>query len=324
MTPEAGSIQDDHALRAVSLNDLRALQIFVAVVETQSVTKAALRLGITPSTVSKKLKELEAQTGSRLLSRSTRKMSVTESGMLLYEHSIRIVEEILSAEAAISGAGTSVSGKLKVVAPAVFGAVHVAPHVASFLRAFPDIQLELDLSTQVTDMVREGTDVAVRIVSSNAVEANMRVISRNLRVLCAAPAYLAEYGTPMDAGDLANHRCLMTNRGVALDHWPLLLNGSIQRTRLSGPLTSDNAAVIRQATLDGLGVALLGLSLVADDLAAGRLRNLLPESVVQESLIVAATAHRKLVPRRVTAFIEHLVTAIGDPPLWERQRVLPS
>jgi DNA-binding transcriptional LysR family regulator len=308
------------ASKALVLNDLKALEIFASVVETQSVTKAAHRLGVTPSTVSKKLTELEACTGSRLLSRSTRRMSVTESGVLLYEHSIKILEEIEAAELAISGESTSPSGKVKVAAPAVFGVEHVAPHVASFLKKFPDIRLELDLSPQVTDMVESGTDAAVRIVSSHAMEANMRVICRNLRVLCAAPSYLAERGTPTRPDDLVKHRCLVTNRGMALDHWPLVLDGSIQRPRLSGPLTSDSSAVLRRATIDGLGISLLGLSLIADDLKQGRLCEVLPEAVVQESFIVAATAHRRFVPKRVMVFIEHLKAAIGETPTWERQR----
>jgi DNA-binding transcriptional LysR family regulator len=303
--------------KALILNDLRALEIFVAVVETQGVTKAARRLGLTPSTVSKKLGELEASTGSRLLSRSTRKMSVTDSGVLLYEHSLRIIEEVESAEAAISQEGSSPSGKLKVAAPAVFGVMHVAPHISGFLKSYPNIRLELDLSAQVTDLVKDGTDIAVRIVSSQGMEANMQVIARNIRVLCAAPSYLEARGIPRCRSDLPNHNCLVTNRGMALDHWPLISNGETQRHRLSGSLTSDNSAVLRQIALDGLGIALLGLSVVAGDLKEGRLLEVLPGTVVQESSIVAATAHRRFIPKRVQLFIDHLKSAIGNPPTWE-------
>jgi len=310
-TPPAGKL--------LVLNDLKALEIFVSVVETQSVTKAATRLGITPSTVSKKLKELEDRTGSRLLSRSTRKMSVTQSGVLLYQHSVKIIDEIESAEVALSGTAQLPSGKVKVAAPAVFGVAHVARHMASFLRKFPNIRLELDLSPRVTDMVEDGTDVAVRIVSSAAMEANMQVLCRNLRVLCAAPSYLADRGTPRYPDDLVQHSCLVTARGSALDHWPLMQDGTVRRPRLAGPLTSDSSAVLRQATLDGLGISLLGLSLVADDLKQGRLREVMTDAVVQESFIVAATVHRKFVPKRVQVFIEHLMIAIGDPPTWEKE-----
>ncbi len=308
--------------KALILNDLKALEIFVSVVETQSVTKAAHRLSLTPSTVSKKLGELEARTGSRLLNRSTRKMSITDSGALLYEHSIKILEEIESAEIAISGETTAASGKLKVAAPAVFGVAHVAPHVGGFLQAYPDIHLELDLSPQVTDMVKDGTDVAVRIISSHAMEAGMYMLCRNLRVLCAAPDYLKKRGAPLDPAELVNHSCLVTNRGMALDHWPLLLNGVIQRPRLSGPLTSDSSAVLRQAALEGLGIALLGLHLVADDLRQGRLCEVLREVVPQESFIVAATAHRRFVSKRVQVFIDYLKGAIGDPPSWEKDHAM--
>jgi DNA-binding transcriptional LysR family regulator len=169
-------------------------------------------------------------------------------------------------------------------------------------------------------MVKSGTDVAVRTVSSQAMEAGMRVLCRNLRLLCAAPSYLEAHGAPRVPDDLVRHNCLVTNRGMALDHWPLISNGSIQRPRLAGPLTSDSSAVLRQATLDGLGIALLGLAVIADDLKEGRLVEVLPESVVQESFIVAATAHRRFVPKRVKVFIDYLKAAIGDPPSWEKGR----
>jgi DNA-binding transcriptional LysR family regulator len=226
--------------RMLILNDLKALEIFNSVVEAQSVTKAAHRLGITSSTVSKKLGELEARMDCRLLNRSTRGMSMTESGALLYEHSMKIISEVEAAEAAIFGESSTPSGKIKIAAPSVFGAMHVAPHVAGFLKSFPKISVELDLSAKLTDMVEDGTDVAVRIISSNAIEANMRKLARNLRLLCAAPSYLRDHGTPDTPGDLAQHSCLMTNRGMALDHWPLVENGEVSRPRLTGPLTSDS------------------------------------------------------------------------------------
>ena len=305
--------------RLSPLADLKAVEVFVSVIETQSLTKAARRLGIGVSTVSKKLSELEARAEARLLNRTTRKLYVTEMGKRLYERCLKITDEIEKAETELWEQSRAPSGRLRIAAPVVLGRTQIAPLLTPFLRRYPEIQIELALSPRTADLIEEGIDVAIRLVRADQIEHGMQRICPNQRVFCAAPGYLQECGEPTDPGTLSEHACLIARTNDTFDNWPYARGRSVGSVRVSGPLVSDNVDVIRQAAIDGLGIAYLGLSLVAPDLQAGRLQQVLKGHAVQDSLIVALLPHVDFVPLRAAAFIDFLRERFGKTPPWEEQ-----
>ncbi|KKC23924.1 LysR family transcriptional regulator [Sphingomonas sp. SRS2] len=300
------------------LSDLKALEIFVAIVETQSITNAARRLGITPSTVSKKLAELEGRTESQLVNRSTRRMAVTLTGKLLYDHGVKIIEQIETAERDIWQETHSPHGKLTVAASAEFGKLQIAPHLAEFLQQNPGIELAFDLSPRFTDVIEQGTDLAIQIKSPAKLTPEMIIIARDRQVFCASPAYIERYGAPATASELVARTCLLPTSHGPPSHWPALIEGKKSHIAISGPLTSNSSTVLRTAALDGLGIAMLGLSHVAPELKNGHLIEILPGSLFDEAIIVAIVSNRNFIPRRVRLFIDFLKDVIGDPPKWER------
>ena len=301
------------------LADLKAIEVFVSVIETQSLTKAARRLGIGVSTVSKKLSELEARAETRLLNRTTRNLYVTEMGKRLYERCLKITDEIEKAETELWEQSRSPSGRLRIAAPVVLGRTQIAPLLTPFLRRYPEIHAELALSPRTADLIEEGIDVAIRLVRADRVEHGMQQICPNRRVFCASPDYLQEHGEPGDPGALSEHACLIARTDDTFDRWPYIKGRNVGSMRVSGPLISDNVDVLRQAALDGLGIAYLGLSLVAPDIRAGRLRQVLDDYVVQDSLIVALLPHVDFIPQRVNVFIAFLRERFGKTPSWEEQ-----
>ena len=305
--------------RLSPLADLKAVEVFVSVIETQSLTKAARRLGIGVSTVSKKLSELEARAEARLLNRTTRKLYVTEMGKRLYERCLKITDEIEKAETELWEQSRAPNGRLRIAAPVVLGRTQIAPLLTPFLRRYPDIRVELALSPRTADLIEEGIDVAIRLVRSDQVEHGMQRICPNRRVFCASPGYLREHGEPAHPDALSGHACLVALTNEAFDRWPYVRGRSVGSVRVSGPLVSDNVDVLRQAAIDGLGVAYLGLSLVAPDLQAGRLRQVLNGHAVQDSLIVALVPHVDFVPQRAAVFIAFLRERFGNTAPWEEQ-----
>ena len=299
------------------LADLKAIEVFVSVIETQSLTKAARRLGIGVSTVSKKLSELEARAETRLLNRTTRNLYVTEMGKRLYERCLKITDEIEKAETELWEQSRAPSGRLRIAAPVVLGRTQIAPLLTPFLRLYPEIQVELALSPRTADLIEEGIDVAIRLVRADQVEHGMQRICPNRRVFCASPSYLQKHGAPGDPTALPGHACLIARTNDTFNRWPYIKGRTVGSMRVSGPLVSDNVDVLRQAAIDGLGIAYLGLSLVAADLRAGRLQQVLEGYAVQDSLIVALLPHVDFVPQRAKVFIAFLRERFGETPSWE-------
>lgn len=303
--------------RLSPLADLRAVEIFVTIVETKSFTKAARRLGIGISTVSKKLTELEARSEVRLVNRTTRSLFITDMGKRLYERCLKITDEMEKAETELWEQSRAASGRLRIAAPVVLGRTQVAPLLTPFLRRHPSIQVELLLSPRTADLIEEGIDVAIRLVRPDAIEHGMIRICQNRRAFCASPAYLLEFGEPTNPVELSRHACLTAKTNEMFERWPFTRGRRVETVRVSGPLVSDNVDVIRQAARDGLGVAYLGLSLIAPDLRDEGLREILRGHAVQNSWIVAVLPHGDFVPHRVQVFIDLLKQQFGDVPPWE-------
>ena len=197
------------------LKDLTSLRVFARVVELQSFSEVARRSGVTPATISKHVSSLEGQLGARLVNRTTRRLFITEAGQRLYEHCVRIMQELDQAEAEVAEVRGEPAGPLRVTAPMLFGLLRIAPRLPEFARQYPKVSIDLDLSVEKIDLFQERIDVAVRI--AEAIDPGLVAfrLAPYRRVFCASPAYLAAHGTPRTPEDLAHHNCLVS-RGPRL------------------------------------------------------------------------------------------------------------
>ncbi|MBZ4332308.1 LysR family transcriptional regulator [Corallococcus interemptor] len=293
-------------------DEVMPLHVFVRVVEDGGFSAAARRLGLTPSAVSKQVAHLESRLGARLLRRTTHHVSLTEAGRVFHEHCRRVLAELEDAALSVTALDEAPRGLLRIAAPAVLGEVHVGAMAAAFQAAHPEVRVDLDASDRLVDLVEEGFDVAIRI--ADALE-DSTLVARRLgpeqRLLCASPAYLQRRGTPRTPEALLEHDCLTFKRGHTPMAWQLEGPDGGHRLRVSGPFQSNNNLILRQAALQGRGIANLPGYLVLDDLRAGTLVTLLPRAPVAGRSIFLVHPHRRLIPAKVRAFTEFCVHAFA-------------
>lgn len=289
-------------------------QLFILVAEGGSLSAAARTLRISPAMVSKRLQRLENRMGVTLVHRTTRRLALTEAGTRFRDDLAAILATLGEAEARVTGTRGTAAGPLRVSAPTSFGRLHVAPHLAGFLRTCPAVQLTFDLSDGFVDLLGERVDCAIRIAAEvpGAVVAKRLATSR--RVLCAAPAYLAEHGIPARTGDLERHRLL-----AAAGQMPWrLVSGARSVTIMRDTWVATNSSeMVRELALGGVGVALRSVWDVGDALREGRLVRVLPDwEGSQDVGIYAVHLRSAAVPPAVNAFVDFLRGTI-DQAGWE-------
>src|SRR5215471_4210895 len=189
------------------MDRLAAIQVFAQVVESGSFAKAAERLGLSTSATSRLIAELEQHLATRLLNRTTRKVSLTESGRAFYERAVQLLADLEEAEQEAGRAAVVPRGTIKLATSAAFGVRHVAPAIAAFLARHPEVKFDVSLSERIIDLVEEGFDVGVRIGSTGSDNLVARKLGETRVVPCAAPAYLAARGAPKTPEDLEKHNC---------------------------------------------------------------------------------------------------------------------
>ena len=239
----------------ISLENVR---IFMRAVETGSFSAAGRKLRLSPSVVSYRIQLLEDHLNSRLLTRTTRSMSLTEAGRVFFDRCLEVVEAVERAEASVAlEAGASPRGHLHVTAPLGLGRRVIAPMLARYRELQPHTEVRLRLSDHLLDLVQEGVDVAIRIARMEDSSFTLRKIADVRRVLCASPAYLERRGAPPSPQDLADHDCLLLRfPGSQQFRWTLEADGEAVTVPVAGPLDADDGDVLTQWALDGLGIVL--------------------------------------------------------------------
>lgn len=293
--------------------------VFAKVAELKSLSKAGRELRLSTAVVSNRIAKLEKEHGVRLLNRTTRRVNVTAEGEIFYEHCTRILEEIAAIETSIGSRSETLRGPITVTAPAGFGRRHVAPLLPHFAEENPGLQVRLHLTDRLTDVIAEGTDVAIRIADLKQYSFIAKKLANNSRSIIASPDYLAEHGAPETPDDLLTHNCLLLRfPGSQQYQWTLQSSNGEQRTlQVSGNLDSDNGEVITDWCLNGAGLAIKSRWEVIEHLREGRLVEVLPEWRPPGHAIYALYPHSKLMPPRVRAFIDFLAKSYGPKPSWE-------
>jgi DNA-binding transcriptional LysR family regulator len=282
------------------------MEVFARVVEKGGFSTAARSLDLTPSAVSKLISRLEARLGTRLFVRTTRALTLTEEGEAYHRAALRIVQELNDADQTVVGG--KIRGRLCVSSSLPFGRQFIAPAIPSFLERYPEVLIDLSLTDQVIDLVAQRTDVAIRTGQLSESGLMARKLAQSRMVVCAAPSYLARKGTPQTPSDLKNHDCLTFNFRRSSSGWPFLEAGREQRQAITGNLQLNNGDTLREMALAGAGIARLAVFHVALDVQAGALLPLLePYNPGDLELMHAVYVGGGNVPRRVRAFIDHLL-----------------
>lgn len=288
--------------------------LFVRVVETGSISAAARALRLSPAMVSKRLARLEARLGTRLAHRTTRRLVTTEAGQRFYEDLIRILAAASEAEARVAGHGAP-GGRLRVTAPTSFGRMHVAPCIKPFLDNHPRIAFEFDLSDGFVDLIGGRYDLAIRI--GGTVDANLTAqrLAANKRILCAAPAYIAEAGMPRMVDELSRHRLLAAENQLP---WRIEGPDGLRMVHGESVVRTNSSEVVRELAIGGMGIALRSTWDIAGELRESRLVRLLPELQGASDVSIQAVYPRaELTPAAVRLFIAWLAQAFAPTPPWE-------
>lgn len=303
-----------------AMDRLRAYEVFVTVVGKGSFVRAADALDTSPANVTRYINDLEAELGVRLLNRTSRRLSVTESGQALVDRARLFLEDVAEAEAVVTDARLTPRGRLRINAPLSFGVQHLAPVWPRFMARYPDIELDVSLADRVVDLVEEGYDLAVRIsrLGSPNYVARKLCVSRN--ILYASPGYLREYGMPETPADLERHRCILNTQSPTPDLWSFAgPDGTELNVRPHAVMRVNNGDTARQAALAGVGMNWQPSFLVGRDLREGRLVQVLPRFTLPDIDILAIYPSRRHLSTKVRVMIDFLTETFHGIPPWERQ-----
>lgn len=289
------------------------LEVFVAVVEAQGFTAAAAALGTTVTATSRRVKALEQRLGTRLLNRTTRRLSLTAAGEIYYERVRGILADLRDAEAQLTWLASEPRGPLRITAPMSYGQRRLAPLVAAFARTHPHLQVQLQLDDRTTDIVDQGLDLALRIGYPQDSSLVARPIAPVARHICASPQYLGTHGTPRTPQDLLGHACLHYSNLSEREEWTLGGPGGPQSVPVRGSFCSNNGEVLCEAAAQGLGIALLPDFIVQDALAEGRLVRVLQGFEPPPFTLCGLYPSRRFLPARVELFLDFLIAATAAP-----------
>lgn len=302
------------------MDRLRAIEVFVAVVSRGSFARAAEALETSPANVSRYISDLESHLGTRLLNRSSRKLSLTQGGEVLYERGRNILDDVAEAEALASSATMQPRGRLRINAPLSFGVRHLAPLWPKFMQRYPEVQLDVALVDRVVDIVEEGYDLAIRISRMGSTAHAARKLATSHNIVCAAPAYLRRRGKPKTPADLTDHDCIGYTYAATGDEWGFTdERGMGHAVKVSCGMHTNNGDTARVAALAGRGVIWSPTFLIGEDLRAGRLVPLLPRYRLPDIDVLAVYPSRRHLSAKVRVMIDFLGQAFQGVPPWDRE-----
>ena len=295
------------------MDRFRELETFVTVVETGSFVAAAEKLLISKSVASRIVQDLEERLGGRLLQRTTRRLSLTDSGRTYYQRCKQILEELQEADDDVGVASGKAVGLLKVSAPVTFGVLYLADLWGRFLREHPQVTLDVSLGDRLVDLVGEGYDLAVRITAQpQDTSLVARKLAATRMVMCASPQYLERHGTPGTPADLAGHQFVGYSYAATGDTWKLQSPLGPETLRAEPRLRANNGDTCKAAALAHLGIIFQPAFIVSTELQQGRLVEILADRHAEKVNIYAVYPSRRLLSAKVRALVEFLAAAMRD------------
>lgn len=298
------------------MDRLDAMRIFVRVAELGSFAAVAQQLDVARSVVTRQVAALEAHLGTKLMARSTRRLSLTSAGASYLEQCREILNLVEAAEGGLADERQAPRGHIRVTLPFSFGIRQLMPMFGEFMSANPEISLELEFNDRRANLIEGAYDLAIRISSRLDPGDVARKIGSSQSVVVAAPDYLKRHGRPRHPRDLAGHECfgyLLASRSS----WPFVIDGEVQSFPVSGRLAANSGDALLDAAIRGLGITRAPTFIVEQAVREGRLEILMPRFPAPELGIYAVFPGNRYVPHRVRALVDYLAERIGQHPSWD-------
>ncbi|MBX9927231.1 MAG: LysR family transcriptional regulator [Hyphomicrobiaceae bacterium] len=295
---------------------LGPMQTFVRVVDAGSFTAVANQLNTTQPTISRQIAALEEHLGARLLTRTTRSLTLTDDGRAFYEHALRALEALGEAENAVGRRRRKPTGLLRMATPVVFGRLHIVPRLPAFLSRYPDVSIDLVMSDTFTDLAEQGIDLAIRVGEITDPSLIAKRIGIVRRVTVASPAYLKGHGTPRAPSDLSDHNCIVYTRLSTGNRWLFEGPSGPMVIEVRGRYKADNSEAVREGVIAGLGIAVIPAFAFSTEIESGQIKVLLKSHEPKPLPMHAVYPSRRFVPLKVRAMIDYLTHEFAlDPRL---------
>jgi DNA-binding transcriptional LysR family regulator len=292
------------------------MRTYVRVVEAGSFTAVANEQNTTQPTVSRQIAALEEHLGTRLLTRTTRALTLTEDGRVFYEQAVRALEVLAEAEASVGGRRGTPSGLLRLSTPVVFGRLHVVPRLPAFLARYRDVSIDLVMSDTFTDLVEHGIDVAIRVGEITDPGLVAKRIGLVRRITVASPDYLETRKPPRTPADLVDHECIVYTRLATGNRWMFESDTGSISVEVKGRYRADNSEAVRGGVLGGLGIAVIPEFAFSREIEAGEVRVLLRDFEPKRLPMHAVYPSRRFLSLKVRSIIDHLAAEFAlDPRL---------
>jgi DNA-binding transcriptional LysR family regulator len=294
--------------------DPSELAFFVQIVKEGTLSGAARELGVTPAAISKRLARLEDAVGVPLLNRTTRRLSVTDAGELYYANALRILADLEDLERLLAQDRAAPRGLLRVNAPLGFGRTYITPIVSNFVKRYPQVEVQLQLSDHPLNLVDESFDVGIRFGDVPDARVVATKIADNRRLVCAAPSYLKEHGVPRAPNDLARFNCIVLRQNdAAYGTWRFTKGRQTETVKVRGTLSSNDGEVALNWALDGHGLLLRAEWDIAKYLRSGRLQIVLADYATPPADIHAIYPEKHRLSPKVKVFVEFLAASFQGP-----------
>lgn len=292
----------------MSVEDLKAIELFLAIVDEKSISGAAKRLNLTAPAATRRLAALEFSLKSRLFNRTTRRVSLTEAGATFFEYAQEILTLSERSQQALKEIGAGASGVLTISAPAPIALGLIVPYIAEFNQRYPNIKIGLQLNDNIVDIVSEGIDVAVRVGHLKDSTLIAKPIMTSDSVVCTSPEYLKQNGTPIHIEELSTHACLTFQGRNKRKFWSFSKGDEEFKIPVSGPFSADSGLALIRAAIDGVGILMLPEWVIAQELKTKKLLPILTDYNVEPkgTPVHAVYPSREYLPEKVKIFIEFL------------------
>jgi DNA-binding transcriptional LysR family regulator len=303
-----------HGQNAFDIERIHLVAAFAIVAEKLNFAQAASTVGVSASTLSRKVARLEALLGLRLFERTTRTVVLTEIGQLYFEQCRDILLRLNEADSMVSSYNTEPQGLLRVSFPVAFGRLQLPDILAGFIEKYPKVQIEANYTDRFVNLIEEGYNAVVRIGSLSDSSLIVRKIANNRRALVASPTYLAQHGIPQGPADLTRHHCLCySHYARSGSMWSFRRGDTAQDVPVAGEFRSDSSDAIYEAALRGTGIAIVARYICSNNIADGSLVQILPDwNVVPESSVYIAYASNKHMVPKTRVFSDFLVEKLRD------------
>jgi DNA-binding transcriptional LysR family regulator len=299
------------------MDRLAAMQTFVRVAEAGSFTAVADQMDVARSAITRQIAALEAHLGVKLIARSTRRLSLTSAGVSYLEQCREILDRVDEAEGGLAGEGQTLRGTIRATVPLSFGLLHLTSLILDFSQAHPDIHIDVDLNDRRVNLIEEGMDLALRITDKLPETTVARRLTACRFLVAASPDYLRRHGEPRHPDELARHACLAYSL-ASRSSWPFLIDREPHPVEIGGSLTANNANVLLEAALRGMGITYQPTFVVADAIRQGTLVPVLKGFQTPRLDMCAVYPGTRFVPQRVRSFVDFLAQRLGPEPYWDR------